>query len=359
MNYRRVLGLVILAVLIVSATGCGRYIARRVAQAPNTYPDFFAPPPRVTLDLGDFRISEVPAETIGVGPPEAALRYRVIEPADFNLQSSQTHWTRHGRLHSRVSFDAASPMEAEALDGPAKGTIVLLHGYALDHELMVPWALSLAEQGWQCVLVDLRGHGRSTGRRIHFGTVETLDLQQLLTQLMRKGRVAGPVGVLGESYGAVVALRWLATDPRITAAVAIAPYPVLADAALNVRSEYAAWFPRSWLRAGLRQLPRVLKIEPELLDPVNALSDTQLNALFIAGGQDRIAPVDAVERLRLAVQSPHPLLVVPDATHENLPYQLPALDPQVHPFFQEFLQDRANTAATDPDPNGVDSPDSN
>ena len=52
---------------------------------------------------------------------------------------------------------------------------------------MAPWALRLAQEGWQCVLVDLRGHSRSTGPQIYFGLQEAHDLSQLLDELARRG----------------------------------------------------------------------------------------------------------------------------------------------------------------------------
>jgi pimeloyl-ACP methyl ester carboxylesterase len=85
----------------------------------------------------------------------------------------------------------------------------------------------LAQEGWRCVLVDLRGHGKSTGRRIYFGVQEARDLSQLLDELARDGQLARPVATLGESYGAALALRWKGLDPRVGPVVAIAPCAVL------------------------------------------------------------------------------------------------------------------------------------
>jgi len=109
---------------------------------------------------------------------------------------------------------------------------------------MFPWALRLAEDGWRCVLVDLRGHGKSTGSQITFGIHETRDLSQLLDRLEEDGELARPVSAVGVSYGASLALRWKAADKRVGPAVAVAPYGVLSNAVMNVCREYAPWLPR-------------------------------------------------------------------------------------------------------------------
>jgi pimeloyl-ACP methyl ester carboxylesterase len=107
-------------------------------------------------------------------------------------------------------------------------------------------------------LVDLRGHGLSTGDRIFFGLQETNDLSRLLDELQRNGQLAEPVAAIGESYGAALSLRWKTVDPRVQSVVAIAPYASLSNATLNLGREYARWFPQFILKAGLKRLPTLL-----------------------------------------------------------------------------------------------------
>lgn len=323
--------LLLAALLLVgSGTGCGRYGARRLAQAPNTYPRFLAPPARVTVDFGKLTLTNVPVRWVSVGPHPARLRYRIIPPGDYQVRTTSTNWFAGGRPRLRVDFRASFPGAAAE---PPRGTIVLLHGFGIDQRLMIPWALLLAQEGWQCVLVDLRGHGRSTGRRIYFGTAETQDMEQLLDDLQRRGWLTPPVGVMGDSYGASLALRWAAADARIDRVVAVAPYPELAPAAQNLRGEFAPWFPSSWLRSALGQLPGVLGVPAYELDPIRVIRDQPVAALFVAGENDRIAPPADVSRLRAAVARPGPILTVPDASHEGLPYRFEALTGPVIAWF--------------------------
>jgi pimeloyl-ACP methyl ester carboxylesterase len=204
-----------------------------------------------------------------------------------------------------------------------------LHGYALGQFAMSPWALRLAEEGWRCVLVDLRGHGKSTGRRIYYGLRETRDLSQLLDALARDGRLSGPVAVMGESYGAALALRWKGLEPRVGAVVAIAPYAELAKSAMNLRADYAPWLPSGLVRAGLEKLPILLDTQPEELDTTTVLKDKPVPALFVAGGNDSIAPEADVRRLEKMGSRGSELVVVRRATHESLIYFFDDLVPPV------------------------------
>lgn len=315
--------------------GCGTFMAHRMAQAPNTYPNWFAPEPAVLLGFPTNLFANFPKQYVSVGPPEARLCYRVVEPADYHLTVSSTNWTAHGQKQTDFEFHAEVPGKANAWTSQPKGTVVLLHGYALAQFSMMPWALELAQEGWRCVLVDLRGHGRSTGKEIFYGIHEPHDLSQLLDQLAGNGRLRAPVAVMGESYGAAMALRWGAADRRIRAVVAITPYAGLSNAVMNLRSQYAAWVPTALIRAGLKKLPAVLGTTPAELDTTSVLSKHSERVLFVAADGDKITPLNEVQQL-VAVAAPgSKLIVVPDSTHETVTYHFVELVPPVLDWLTE------------------------
>ena len=311
----------LLAVIAVTCgTGCGGYMARRLAQAPNTYPRWLAPAAPVNLAFDSNYLTNWAVREFEVGPPPARLSYRVVDPGRYDLKVTSTNWVEHGRPRFRFRFTATVPAPADPPPPAVRGTVMLLHCYAGDQLVMAPWALRLAEEGWRCVLVDLRGHGRSTGDRIYYGVREVEDLRQLLSHLDASPGEAGPVAVLGYSYGASLALRWQSVDPRITSAVAIAPYAVLSNAVLNVRREYAPLLPEACVRAGVAKLPAVLGVPPDDLDPRRVLTPGTTSALLIAGANDRITPVDDVRDLQELLGPHSELVIVPGATHESLPF---------------------------------------
>ena len=217
-----------------------------------------------------------------------------------------------------------------------RGTVFLLHGYGVDSLSMLPWAVTIAEAGYQGVLVDLRGHGESTGRRVGFGTVEVTDLRQVLDHLTAPGKVRGPVAVMGESLGAALALRWAATDPRITAVIALAPYAELEFAILGIRDDYAAWLPRGWVRGAARRLPVLLDVPPDSLDTSFVANGLATPALLVAAGQDGIAPPPAVGRLARLCAGPVKYLVLPSAYHESLPYHFQELEAFVLTWLETY-----------------------
>jgi pimeloyl-ACP methyl ester carboxylesterase len=258
-----------------------------------------------------------------------------------------------GKPQFDFSFHASLPAPTNRWTSVPKGTVVLLHGYGLAQFAMAPWALRLAQDGWRCVLVDLRGHGKSTGARIYFGVREASDLSQLLDELALRGKLVRPVCALGESYGASLALRWRETDPRVRNVVAITPYAELGPAVLNIRQEYAPWVPVFIVKAALKRLPSVLQVPPDELDTTTLLSRQRVSALFVAGSNDLITPAAEVERLcRLAAPDSR-VIVVPRATHESVTYFFDDLVPPVLDWLARTNQQPA-TAMKSALKNGID-----
>jgi len=329
-------GCCLLLLLVLGTAGCGTFVANRLVQAPNTFPESLAPKAPVLLGYSPIFLTNFPKQFVAAGPPPAQLCYRVVAPADYHLTLTSTNWLEHGRDRSEFDFLADVPGPTNRWTSAPRGTVVLLHGYGLAQFSMAPWALRLAQEGWQCVLVDLRGHGKSSGKQIYFGIQETHDLSQLLDQLAQRGQLKEPVAAFGESYGAVMALRWEMADPRVRTVVAIAPYATLSNAVMNIRREYARWLPKMLINAGLKKLPAVLSVPADELDTTTVLARHPVTALFVTDTNDKIVPVADVDHLRGLAAADSKLIVVPDATHETVTYYLADLTSPI----LEWLSDK-------------------
>ncbi len=319
---------VALLILLLCA-GCGSFVARRLVQSPNSYPTWFAPDARVTLGFSGGFLTNFPAQYARVGSPEATIRYRVINPADYQFASSSTNWVAHERKRFEFKFEAKLPAPTNQWTHSPRGTVVLLHGYGLAQFSMAPWAIRLAEQGWRCVLVDLRGHGKSTGKKIYFGLKETQDLSLLMNLLEQTNQLVEPLAVLGESYGGALALRWAGVEPRVKSVVTIAPFVVLSNAVMNIRRDYVSWMPQFMVKAGVRQLPTVLGVQPDELNTSYVLQRHPVRALFIAGGDDTIMPAKEISGLCELGAAGSKVLIVPHGTHESVTYFFNDLDTPV------------------------------
>lgn len=98
--------------------------------------------------------------------------------------------------------------------GPARGTVVLVHGLGEHKGRYAPVAERLNAQGWHVVAYDQRGHGESPGARgaIPDDAALLRDLAVVVGAL--RTEFAGPLVLLGHSMGGLVASRFVAEGLR-------------------------------------------------------------------------------------------------------------------------------------------------
>src|SRR6266700_2371634 len=109
-----------------------------------------------------------------------------------------------GTLLAYDMYEAAAPRAA----------VLALHGWADHAGRWRDLGERLCAAGYSSYLLDLRGHGRSAGRRGHLSRFSQLlgDLQAFRRAI--RVRSDAPQVLLGHSFGGLVALRYLESQPR-------------------------------------------------------------------------------------------------------------------------------------------------
>ncbi|MGZ3438492.1 MAG: alpha/beta hydrolase, partial [Polyangia bacterium] len=169
----------------------------------------------VALLLGDIVTERIGAHAI----VDAPNRGRTIASAAAVGPGNSERFVDVGPPRATLAVELVEPKL------PPRATIFVLHGIRDRKENLRHWAEHLSEAGYRAVLVDSRGHGHSSGDCLTYGVLETRDLSQLVDAL----HVDGPLGVMGISYGGATAVEWTAREPRLRAAVAVAPFASLRD----------------------------------------------------------------------------------------------------------------------------------
>lgn len=122
---------------------------------------------------------------------------------------------------------AGSYYPAEKNDAPA---VVLLHMMPETKESWRHFAEKLNESGFQCLAIDLRGHGESQGGPAGFKSftdVEHMasihDVFSAVEFFIDKGIPAEKISLAGASIGANLALIFQSENPKIKASVLLSP----------------------------------------------------------------------------------------------------------------------------------------
>jgi len=189
--------------------------------------------------------------------------------------------------------------------GRPKATVLHLHGNAANISNHLPLVSWLPARGYNVLMIDYRGFGRSEGKPSLDGIVD--DAAAALTYLRTRTDVDPTrVVVLGQSIGGATALRLLARDAKgVRIAIidsAFASYRGIArDATAG-----GPLAPIAALTAGVLPGPD--------RDPITALKSIRIPLIFVHGKRDSV--IDAVNSERLhaaATGSQH--WSVPDAMH--------------------------------------------
>lgn len=190
-----------------------------------------------------------------------------------------------------------------AAQGPARGTVYFLHGNAENVSTHIASVYWLPAAGYQVLLLDYRGYGKSAGEPSIPAVFE--DIRAGFDWLAQEPTAQGkPLFLLGQSLGAALGGYLAGSEPAIRQALA----GVILDAGF---ARYS-WIAReaaasTWLTWPL-QWPAAWSMPDgyDLLDRVGHISPVPL--LLIHGTQDEVVPYRHVEALYAAAQPPRFLL---------------------------------------------------
>jgi pimeloyl-ACP methyl ester carboxylesterase len=298
------------------ATGCisSQGLANRIAKAPNLQYQCLSDKEcrqwsRLIFGTNDPCLHL----TIPVGPPAATLSVMELPPADYEIEVL----AKVSRHQKGTNFDLGMNRKTNAVVTPLKerGTVVLLHGYMMEKETMLPWAVVLAQAGYRVVLVDLRGHGRSTGRTFTAGKVESADMIQVLDYLIPRKLCDPEVGVLGHSFGADVGLFWAARDARVKTLVAIAPYNKPDEAIPRFAKELNWPFSTNKLARAIALAEPLLGIKWSDWAAEDTIARMKAPVLLIGGGKDGICPPADLKLLEQTAPAGSKKILIPEANH--------------------------------------------
>ena len=230
---------------------------------------------------------------------------------------------------SDIGLTGVEPVTFETTDGitlrgwflAASGssprvTVLVFNGNAGNRAHRAPLAAALHEQGLQVLLIDYRGYGGNSGTPTENGLA--LDSRAARAYLAGRPDVdASRLVYFGESLGTAVAVGLAAQYPP-AAVVLRSPFTSMTDLG---RLHYPFLPVRLLLRDRFEAIDRIQRIRAPLL--------------VIAGGRDRIVPIDNSRRLYDAATAPKTLLVLPGADHND--HELLAGDEMIQAIVR-FLQ---------------------
>lgn len=190
---------------------------------------------------------------------------------------------------------------------PARGSVLHLHGNAANVSNHLPLVAWLPAQGFNVLMFDYRGFGRSEGQPTLDGVVD--DGAAALRYLRTRPGVDGSrLIVLGQSLGGATALRLLALDSEgVRLAVIEASFASYRGIARDAARQSVVLAPLVSIAAPL--LPGAQA------DPVAGIGALQVPLLIVHGTADEVIPIKHSEQLVAAAPPGTRFIRVEGARH--------------------------------------------
>lgn len=266
--------------------------------------------------------------------------WRVFDPGDYGARYHylpQRH--ENGQpLDTGLSLAVPQPFRAQA----PRGTVVLLHGWMMNGDSMLPWSLQLAESGYRVVTLDLRNHGQSGAGPSGYGTYESDDVVDVIGELRARGEVTGPLYLFGVSYGAATAV--FTADKLGDQVAGVVAMESFANAGAAIRTmiphlmglqpeglkaqavaSYARWrYGGQDINQVIAAASRRIDVDLDRVDVARALAETRACVLLLHGQGDQHIPVSQGRQLAQANPRAH-YIEMRGEDHITLPLRLDLL----------------------------------
>jgi uncharacterized protein len=223
--------------------------------------------------------------------------------------------------YSEVSFPAQDglTMRGWFVPGTRPQAILVLHAKDGNRQQLMHTVAPLGWAGYNLLLMDMRGHGKSDGWSHTMGNHEQRDVVGALNFLKAQGFAPENTGIYGASLGGSVGLIVMSRTPELRAIVADSAF-----ADLQSQMDYAlpvvtGGMLTNHFVGGMLFAGGIFRgVNPAAVVPTEAVQNLgDRPVLLIHSQKDRLVPVSQFERLKAATASNpnRETWLVPDGCH--------------------------------------------
>lgn len=227
---------------------------------------------------------------------------------------------------------------------PSKRFALCVHGHNCNgpDECSQFFPLYHDELGFNYLIPDLRGHGRSDGNKIGFGSHDSRDIKLWINYLVERFGEDIEIVLHGVSMGAATVMLVNNTNPPEQVKA------VIEDCGYTNAFEQVCDSMQKTVGFNMKVSPRVTNAYCRMLskydlrtdaDPLGTMPNAKNPVLFIHGEDDTFVPFEMCGRLYDACPTPKDILTVPGAIHAYSYYDAKEeYDAKVKEFIGKYVK---------------------
>lgn len=237
-----------------------------------------------------------------------------------NEESSAQSWFANPENRKEWQQTSADGLKLSAIYLPAtdsRKTAIVAHGYMGNAETMANYAKMFHDLGYNVLVPDARGHGKSEGDYIGFGWHERKDYVKWIDQVLETNGQSEEIVLYGISMGAATVMM-TSGEPLPTNVKAI-----IEDCGYSSVNEELAYQLNELFSLPPFPLIQVTSLMTKIragyffgeADAIKQLEKNQLPMLFIHGDADTFVPYEMLDKVYQATNGPKEKYIVPGAEH--------------------------------------------
>lgn len=237
-----------------------------------------------------------------------------------NEESSAQSWFANPDNRKEWQQISTDGLKLSAIYLPATDshkTAIVAHGYMGNAETMANYAKMFHDLGYNVLVPDARGHGKSEGDYIGFGWHERKDYVKWIDQVLETNGQSEEIVLYGISMGALTVM--MTSGESLSTNVKA----IIEDCGYSSVNEELAYQLNELFSLPPFPLIQVTSLMTKIragyffgeADAIKQLEKNQLPMLFIHGDADTFVPYEMLDKVYQATNGPKEKYIVPGAEH--------------------------------------------
>jgi fermentation-respiration switch protein FrsA (DUF1100 family) len=224
---------------------------------------------------------------------------------------------------------------------PENGAVIIMqHGYKSTRKELLNEAEMMHRHGYGVLLSTVRAHDHSDGELITLGVYEMADLEAWYQYLLtRKDIDHERIGILGNSYGGMLAIQYAAQNENIKAVVANCAFSSMPDTVTTSVKHFTGLPPFPFVPLIVFWAERETGIKMEEIDTTKWIPLISPRPVFLMqGGADTVISPSSGQILYDAAGEPKELWFDPELAHVKFDTErAEEYEARVAAFFDQYL----------------------